>query len=145
VYVLENVIPVLNSRVNYYLSILFSGNDWKVTFDKHLNENISRNGVMGLNYNMNSQGERRRIDLALSFAIFDVLRMQYGTVSNVLFFDEVFDTGLDGVGTQKVYEVLRNSKMPTIFVISHKETLVDNFDNVLEVTCEKGLSRVTQK
>jgi len=145
VYILESIIPILNDRINFYLAQLFSGESFKLVFDKHLNETLIRDGIGGLNYSQNSQGERARVDFAISLAIFDVMQLQRGIVSNVLFFDEALDSGMDTIGVNKAFNILKNMNTETIFVISHRETMADNFDAIIQVVKDGNQSRITYR
>ena len=84
-----------------------------------------------------------RIDLALLFTWREVARMKNSVNTNLLIMDEVFDSSLDGLGTEDFLKIIRFIiKDANIFVISHKESLYDKFDNVLKFEKVKGFSRM---
>ena len=84
-----------------------------------------------------------RIDLALLFTWREVARMKNSVNTNLLIMDEVFDSSLDGFGTEEFLKIIKYVvKDANIFVISHKEYLHDRFDNVLRFEKVKGFSRL---
>ena len=82
-----------------------------------------------------------RIDLALLFTWREVARMKNSVNTNLLIMDEVFDSSLDGFGTEEFLKIIKYVvKDANIFVISHKESLHDRFDNVIKFDKIKGFS-----
>ena len=82
-----------------------------------------------------------RIDLALLFTWREVARMKNSVNTNLLIMDEVFDSSLDGFGTEEFLKIIKYVvKDANIFVISHKESLHDRFDNVIKFDKVKGFS-----
>ena len=82
-------------------------------------------------YRQLSSGEKRRVDIALLFSILDLSVNKF----NILVLDEVFDISLDEGGCELVMNILREKSqyVDSLFVISHKEELVDKFDNVIVI------------
>lgn len=148
--VLDLVTPFLNERANYYLSTL-SGSDIEIRFstqtetakgelrDKFDLEVI--NGSGGNTYQSNSAGEKKRIDLAISFAIQDLVQSKANIAVNLSLYDEVFD-GLDAIGAENVIKILkeRQKEVGSIFVITHSEDLKPLFENVLTIKKDHGVS-----
>ena len=94
-------------------------------------------------YSSFSEGEKMRIDLALLFTWREVARMKNSVNTNLLIMDEVFDSSLDGLGTEDFLKIIRFIiKDANIFVISHKESLHDKFDQVIKFEKVKGFSRM---
>lgn len=141
IFVFESIIPIFNQRLAHYLPILFDGKNVNVEFDKHLNMTTTKDGEL-LAYGNLSQGERKRVDLAISFALLETAQAQYGMVSNVMFFDEIFDGSLDSSGVKVVSEILHSIPVPTIFVISHRSEVAADFDSVVEIEKEGHISRI---
>ena len=84
-----------------------------------------------------------RIDLALLFTWREVARMKNSVNTNLLIMDEVFDSSLDGFGTDEFLKIIRYViKGANIFVISHKTELLDKFENVLKFDKVKGFSKL---
>ena len=84
-----------------------------------------------------------RIDLALLFTWREVARVKNSVNTNLLIMDEVFDSSLDGFGTEEFLKIIRFVvKDANIFVISHKTGMEDRFDNVLKFDKIKGFSKL---
>ena len=84
-----------------------------------------------------------RIDLALLFTWREVARMKNSVNTNLLIMDEVFDSSLDGLGTDDFLKIIRFViKDSNIFVISHKSGMEDKFENVVRFEKVKGFSRM---
>jgi ABC-type transport system involved in cytochrome bd biosynthesis fused ATPase/permease subunit len=84
-----------------------------------------------------------RIDLALLFTWREVARMKNSVSTNLLIMDEVFDSSLDGFGTDEFLKIVRFViKDANIFIISHKESLYDKFESVIKFEKVKGFSHM---
>ena len=84
-----------------------------------------------------------RIDLALLFTWREVARVRNSVNTNLLVMDEVFDSSLDGFGTEEFLKIIRYVvKDANIFIISHKTELHERFDNVLKFEKERGFSKL---
>ena len=84
-----------------------------------------------------------RIDLALLFTWREVAGYKNSVNTNLLILDEVFDSSLDGFGTEEFLKIIRYViKDANVFVISHKSGLEDRFENVLRFGKQKGFSRM---
>lgn len=151
--VLDLITPYLNEHTNYYLSIL-SGSVLRVDMstqtvnaDKSLSDkfNLSVYNSAGADSYMNcSDGERKRIDIAISFAIQDLQQSHQDMTTNMLIYDECFD-GLDAIGCESVIDILKQKAkdLDSIFVITHNDTLKPLFDNVITVVKNaEGISKV---
>lgn len=151
-HVLDLVLPYVNQRANYYLSEL-TDNTISVkisTTTEAKNGNVSdklnveTNNINGAQeYELNSKGERKRIDLAISLALQDYVMTRTNTKTNFIAYDEVFD-GLDSVGIDRVMHLLKQrvKEVPTIIVVSHNDELKELFENRITVTKQKGLSTI---
>ncbi|AYJ75194.1 putative DNA repair exonuclease 2 [Bacillus phage BSP36] len=152
-HVLDLITPFLNERANKHLATL-SGPDMEVKFstqtrnkDGSMSDKFDIqliNTMGGDNYKSNSEGEKKRADLAISLAIQDLVMGRGEPPTNFIVYDEVFDA-LDSVGSENVVTLLRErvNTVGTIFVITHNEHLKPLFDKVITVTKDKsGLSTV---
>ena len=84
-----------------------------------------------------------RIDLSLMFSWREIARMKNSVSTNLLIMDEVFDSSLDGFGTDEFMKIIRFVvKDANIFVISHKNELHDKFEKCIEFKRTKGFSRI---
>ena len=145
VFVFDSVVPTLNMFVNEYLDILFNGT-YRLEFDRFLREKITRKNLDGKPIELagNSQGEEQRINIAINLAIFKLLQMLSNFNSNVIFFDEAFDSGLDDVGAAKVYEVLQTMDVESKYVITFNKSIMESFMSKLRIVKQDGISRIEQ-
>ena len=117
--------------------------DFYINFklDEEFNETIESPIHEHFSYSSFSEGEKMRIDLALLFTWREVARVKNSVNTNLLIMDEVFDSSLDGFGTDEFLKIIRYViKNANIFVISHKESLLDKFDSVIKFDKQKGFS-----
>ena len=74
-----------------------------------------------------------RIDLALLFTWRHIAKMKNSTNTNLLVLDEVFDSSLDGQGTDDFFKIIGKLSKENIFIISHKgDILFDKFTNIIK-------------
>ena len=139
--IIKKYLPLINQQVNRYLQLM----DFYINFslDEEFSETVQSPIHEDFSYSSFSEGEKMRIDLALLFTWREVARMKNSVNTNLLIMDEVFDSSLDGVGTEDFLKIIRFIiKDANIFVISHKESLHDKFDNVSRFDKIKGFSRM---
>ena len=90
-----------------------------------------------------SEGEKMRIDLALLFTWRAIAKMKNSTNTNLLILDEIFDSSLDGTGTEEFLKILGTLENENIFVISHKgDQLTDKFRNSIRFEKIRNFSHV---
>ena len=139
--IIKKYIPVINQQVNRYLQLM----DFYINFhlDEEFNETVKSPIHEDFSYGSFSEGEKMRIDLALLFTWREVARIKNSVNTNLLIMDEVFDSSLDGFGTEEFLKIIKFViKDANIFVISHKSDLHDKFDNVIKFDKVKGFSRI---
>jgi len=139
--IIKKYLPVINQQVNRYLQLM----DFYINFhlDEEFNETVKSPIHEDFSYSSFSEGEKMRIDLALLFTWREVARMKNSVNTNLLIMDEVFDSSLDGFGTEEFLKIIRFViKDANIFVISHKSDLHDKFENVIKFDKIKGFSRI---
>ena len=153
--VLDFITPFLNEKANEYLQVL-SGSDISVEFQTQVENTkgelkdkfdvIVTNSNGGTSYKSNSAGEQKRIDLAISFAIQDLIMSKDDISTNIALYDECFD-GLDTVGCENAIKLLKDrlNTVGTIFVITHSESLKPLFENVITMVKEDGVSRLEKE
>ena len=141
--IIKKYLPFINQQVNRYLQMM----DFYINFklDGEFSETIESPIHEDFSYSSFSEGEKMRIDLALLFTWREVARVKNSVNTNLLIMDEVFDSSLDGFGTDEFLKIIRYViKDANIFVISHKSELHDKFENVIKFDKVKGFSRVVQ-
>ena len=134
-------IPFLNQRLSGYLSDL--GLPHTVEFTHEMTANISQFG-RPLDFGNLSNGQRARVNLALSFAFRDVLQSIHGRI-NVCMLDEVLDVGLDVVGIQNAAKMLKQKSRDenvAMYIISHRDEVDNAFDRTMTIQLSKGFSYV---
>jgi DNA repair exonuclease SbcCD ATPase subunit len=139
--IIKKYLPLINQQVNKYLQLM----DFYINFslDEEFNETVKSPIHEDFSYSSFSEGEKMRIDLALLFTWREVARMKNSVNTNLLIMDEVFDSSLDGFGTEEFLKIIRFViKDANIFVISHKESLHDKFADVIRFEKVKGFSRM---
>ena len=139
--IIRKYLPLINQQVNDYLQRM----DFFINFtlDEEFNENIQTPVHEKFSYASFSEGEKMRIDLSLLFTWREVARLKNSVATNLLIMDEVFDSSLDGFGTDEFLKIVRFViKDANVFIISHKNELYDKFNNCLEFEKVKGFSRL---
>jgi len=139
--IIKKYLPFINQQVNRYLQMM----DFYINFhlDEEFGETVKSPIHEDFSYSSFSEGEKMRIDLALLFTWREVARLKNSVNTNLLIMDEVFDSSLDGFGTDEFLKIIRYViKDANIFVISHKTDLQDKFQNVLKFDKIKGFSRM---
>jgi len=139
--IIKKYLPLINQQVNRYLQMM----DFYINFtlDEEFNETVQSPIHDNFSYSSFSEGEKMRIDLALLFTWREVARFKNSVNTNLLIMDEVFDSSLDGFGTEEFLKIIRFViKDANIFVISHKTGMDDRFDSVLKFEKVKGFSRL---
>jgi len=119
--------------------------DFYINFhlDEEFNESIKSPIHENFSYSSFSEGEKMRVDLALLFTWREVAKVKNSVNTNLLIMDEVFDSSLDGFGTEEFLKIIKYViKDANIFVISHKAGLEDRFESVTRFEKVKGFSRM---
>ena len=140
--IIKKYLPLINQQVNRYLQMM----DFYINFtlDEEFNETVESPIHDNFSYASFSEGEKMRIDLALLFTWREVARYKNSVNTNLLIMDEVFDSSLDGYGTEEFLKIIRFVvKDANVFVISHKAGMDDRFGNVLKFEKIKGFSRLS--
>ena len=129
--IIRKYVPIMNQLINKYLQSM----DFYISFnlDEEFNETVKSRFRDTFNYNNFSEGEKMRIDLALLFTWRDIARMKNSTNTNLLILDEIFDSSLDGQGTDDFFKIIKGLEKENIFIISHKgDILFDRFTNIIK-------------
>ena len=137
--IIEQNLAYLNNRLTYYLDKL--GLPHQVVFQNDLAVEITQLG-QDLDFDNLSRGERNRLILGLSFAFRDVWESLYQNI-NLLFIDELIDSGMDTAGVESSLSVLKKmtrEREKNIFLISHKDELVGRVNHILKVVKENGFT-----
>tara|TARA_Y100000004_G_scaffold47555_1_gene52306 strand:+ start:4485 stop:6197 length:1713 start_codon:yes stop_codon:yes gene_type:complete len=139
--IIKKYLPIMNQLINSHLQSM----DFYVNFqlDEEFNETIKSRFRDNFNYNSFSEGEKMRIDLALLFTWRQIAKMKNSTNTNLLMLDEIFDSSLDGQGTDDFFKIVQTLKNENVFVISHKgDILFDKFTNIIKYEKYKNFTRL---
>tara|TARA_B100002019_G_C21257293_1_gene594619 strand:- start:55 stop:1827 length:1773 start_codon:yes stop_codon:yes gene_type:complete len=137
--IIDQNLAYLNNRLTYYLDKL--GLPHQVVFQNDLNVEITQLG-QDLDFDNLSRGERNRLILGMSFAFRDVWESLYQNI-NLLFIDEMIDSGMDTAGVEGALAVLKKmgrERSKNVFLISHKDELIGRVNHLMKVVKENGFT-----
>jgi DNA repair exonuclease SbcCD ATPase subunit len=139
--IIKKYLPIMNTLINQYLQSM----DFFVNFhlDEEFNETVKSRHRDVFDYNSFSEGEKMRIDLALVFTWRAIAKMKNSANTNLMVLDEIFDSSLDGQGTDDFFKIVRKMEKENIFIISHKgDILFDKFTNIIKFEKEHNFTRL---
>ena len=137
--IIDQNLSYLNSRLTHYLDRI--GLPHTVIFQNDLTVQITELG-RDLDFDNLSRGERNRLILSLSWAFRDVWESLYSPV-NVLFIDELIDSGMDSSGVENALALLKKmtrERNKSVWLVSHKDELAGRVENILKVVKEGGFT-----
>ena len=137
--IIEQNLSYLNTRLTHYLDRI--GLPHTVVFQNDLSVNIEELG-RDLDFGNLSRGESTRLVLSMSWAFRDVFESLY-TPINVLFIDELLDTGLDSQGVENALGLLKQmsrERNKSIWLVSHRDELAGRVENILKVVKSAGFT-----
>jgi len=139
--IIKKYLPLINQQVNRFLQMM----DFYINFtlDEEFTETVQSPIHEDFSYASFSEGEKMRIDLALLFTWREVARFKNSVNTNLLIMDEVFDSSLDGFGTEEFLKIIKYViQDANVFIISHKTGMEDRFSNIIKFEKVKGFSRM---
>ena len=139
--VIKHYLPIINKHINYYLTAM----DFPIhfTLNEEFKEHIQSRHRDDFCYESFSEGEKKRIDLALLLTWRSIARLKNSASCNVLVLDEVFDSSLDINGTEEFLKIIHALEHANVFVISHKtDSLIDKFHHVITFEKQRGFSAI---
>ena len=137
--IIDQNLAYLNTRLEQYLGAV--GLPHTVIFQNDLSVEIQELG-RDLDFDNLSRGERNRLILSLSWAFRDVWESLYQPI-NLLFIDELVDSGMDSAGVENAMGVLKRmsrERNKSVWLVSHKDELIGRVNNVLKVIKENGFT-----
>src|SRR6056300_538507 len=141
--IIKKYVPIMNTLINQYLQSM----DFFISFhlDEEFNETVKSRFRDTFNYNNFSEGEKMRIDLALLFTWRQIAKMKNSVNTNLLVLDEIFDSSLDGQGTDDFFKIIKTMTKENIFIISHKgDILFDKVTDIVKFEKYKNFTRLNQ-
>ena len=140
--IIKRYLPLMNQQINKYLQLM----DFYINFslDDEFKESVKSPIHDKFSYESFSEGEKMRIDLSLLFTWREIARMKNSASTNLLILDEIFDSSLDGFGTDYFTKIIKYVVSDAnVFVISHKtDDLIDSFDKIIKFDKIKGFSKL---
>ena len=139
--IIKKYLPVMNTLINNYLQAM----DFFVSFhlDEEFKETVKSRHMDSFNYNNFSEGEKMRIDLSLLFTWRSIAKMKNSVNTNLLILDEIFDSSLDGQGTDDFFKIVKTLTKENIFIISHKgDIMFDKFTNIIKFEKYQNFTRL---
>ena len=137
--IIEQNLSYLNTRLTHYLDRI--GLPHAVVFQNDLTVEITELG-RELDFDNLSRGERNRLILSMSWAFRDVWESLYSPI-NVLFIDELVDSGMDTQGVENSLALLKKmsrERHKSIWLVSHRDELAGRVENILKVVKENGFT-----
>ena len=139
--IIKKYLPIMNQLINQYLQSM----DFFISFhlDEEFKETVKSRHRDTFDYNCFSEGEKMRIDLALVFTWRAIAKMKNSTNTNLLILDEIFDSSLDGQGTEDFFKIIQTLTNENVFIISHKgDILFDKFTNIIKFEKQNNFTRL---
>lgn len=137
--IIDQNLSYLNARLGYYLDKI--GLPHTVKFNNDLTVSIEELG-RELDFDNLSRGERNRLILSLSWSFRDVWESLYSQI-NLLFIDELVDSGMDSSGVENALAILKRMSREgnkSVWLVSHKDELAGRVNNILTVVKENGFT-----
>ena len=137
--IIDQNLSYLNARLGQYLDRI--GLPHTVKFNNDLSVSITELG-RDLDFDNLSRGERNRLILSLSWSFRDVWESLYQPI-NLLFIDELVDSGMDSSGVENSLAILKKMSREankSIWLVSHKDELAGRVNNTLHVVKENGFT-----
>ena len=141
--VIKQYLPIMNQLINKYLASM----DFFVNFklDDEFKEIIRSRFRDDFSYTSFSEGEKMRINLALLFTWRAIAKMKNSISTNLLLLDEIFDSSLDGQGTDDLLKILNTLEGENVFIISHKtDIMADKFKQQIKFEKDKNFTRIVE-
>jgi DNA repair exonuclease SbcCD ATPase subunit len=147
-YFFDKLIPILNNKINEYLQ--YFNLPVTFSFNTMLEENIidvTNSYGESVPYHCFSSGEKKKIDIAILLAFIEMTKFVCNWNTNLLIFDEVLDSSLDQVAQSELFACIKNIATISpiqlcLYVISHKTTDEELFDNIIQIKKSNGFSNI---
>ena len=143
--IIKQYLPIINKHINKYLAKL--GFFVNFNINESFEESIKSRYRDEFSYHNFSEGEKLRIDLAILLTWRQIAKLKNSVNVNILVFDEILDRAMDGSGTDEFIKIMweMGDKGTNIFVISHKDTMIDRFQRTIKFEKVKNFSTLTKE
>lgn len=145
-YAISSLVPIINQRVNHYLSEASVG--FYVKLDGWLDCEIKGAGISNATASSLSGGEKKSLELALQFAIYDISKLKCKNLPNILILDEILDSSVDSKGIENLMNIIKVKQKEdnlACLIISHrKEVGTFTFDRYIDIIKSNGYSSIKE-
>lgn len=138
--IIKQYLPVMNKLINQFLDRM--GANYSFNLDENFNEIIKSRYRDTFSYASFSEGEKSRVDLALVMTWREIAKLKNSAATNLLIFDEVGDSSLDGEGSDVLWDIIGDLKDSNVFVISHRTANVERFTSHIEFIKSGNFSHI---
>lgn len=142
-YIVNKLLDMLNGRIRYYLTAFKS--TFSFTFNEFFEEEIKDSNLTLCTYNNCSGAERKKIDLAISFAFIDVLKYHRQIEYNITFFDEILDSSVDSKSLEHITDFICKQTEETghsVYIITHKQDIsIRSITETVHLQKKNGFTR----
>lgn len=144
---LKKFVPILNKFIKYYMSAFQL--PVTVEFDDLFKHKLISEPGVGHKHSLLSKGQRKRIDIAILFAMVDLIKIMGNFKCNLLILDEFADDGLDSRGFSDIITLIKNicdRDSKSIAIVSHKndDVLYDNLDHMYMLSGDANFSSLEE-
>lgn len=142
-FLVNKIIDFINSRIKHYLNIFFV-EEVQFILDREMNHTIFKSDIE-ISLAQLSGGEEQRLNLAIAFSLFDLVKINLGNDINIIFMDEVLDRNLDENGVTALLKIIDDMKENgnSIYLISHKDNFKAYFNNFVVIYKDaNGISKI---
>lgn len=145
-YFFKRLVPILNSKINEYLNLFDL--PVSISFDETMQETLSIIGSTekDISYMAFSEGEKKRIDIAILLAFIGTTKSISNWNCNLLVFDEILDSATDAEGLEKllssIKDLTNNDNTLCAYIVSHRETFLDMYTKVIKIKKVGGYSKI---
>lgn len=140
--VVKHYLPIINKTLNHYLNAM----EFPIGmgFDEEFSEHFTNRRQQDFVYDLFSDGQKKRIDLSLLLTWRYVAKLKNSVATNLLILDEVTDSSLDANGVEEFLKIVfaMETEISNVFIISHKDLLMDKFTNVLHFEQVRGFTQL---
>jgi DNA repair exonuclease SbcCD ATPase subunit len=141
----RKLVPILNLKINHFLDIFEL--PVSINFNEVMEEHITNvGGKDDIPYMSFSEGEKKRIDIAIMLSFIDTTKTISNWNCNLLMFDEILDTSIDSEGLDKIMGSIKqmtidDSKLCS-YIISHRDNDHENYNRKMIVKKVGGFSTI---
>jgi DNA repair exonuclease SbcCD ATPase subunit len=143
--IVKQYLPIINKQINKYLAKL--GFFVNFNINENFEETIKSRYRDEFTYSNFSEGEKLRIDLAILLTWRHIAKLKNSVNVNILIFDEILDRAMDSTGIDEFIKIMweMGDKGTNIFVISHKDVMIDRFQRTVKFEKVKNFSVLTKE